>query len=116
MKNIWKFEDMHNEHAAPAHVHRLPNLDLKHINTIGDALLISNNKDSNVDVFGIDSDFVLKTLNIQGREMNCSIQTEDRVYIGTKDRRVFIYTKKNLDYLGVIEVPETVHCMCCLED
>lgn len=116
MKNIWKFSDMHNEHEAPAHVHRLPALDLKHINSIGESLVITNNKESNVDVYGIDSDFIIKTLNIQGREMNCSIVTQDRVYIGTKDRRIFVYTKRNLDYLSVIEVPETVHCMCNLED
>ena len=64
LKNVWKFEDLHKEHAAPSFIHRLPKLDIKHINTVGDSLLITNSKDSNVDIYGIDSDLVIKSLNI----------------------------------------------------
>jgi hypothetical protein len=115
LKNVWKFEDLHNEHAAPSHIHRLPKLDIKHINTVGDSLMITNSQDANVDVYGIDSDLILKTLNIQGREMNCSIVSEERVYIGTKDRRIFVYGNRNLNHLGTIECADGVHCFTLID-
>jgi hypothetical protein len=115
LKNVWKFEDLHNEHAAPTFIHRLPKTDIKHINSIGDSLMITNSSDSNVNVYGIDSDLVLKTLNIQGREMNCSIETDERVYIGTKDRRIFVYGKRNFDHIGTIETADGVHCFCLID-
>ena len=64
LNNIWKFEDLHKEYGAPSFIHRLPKVDIKHINTVEGELLLTNNKDQNVDVYGIDSETVLKTLNI----------------------------------------------------
>jgi hypothetical protein len=113
---VWKFQDLHNEFSAPAHIHRLPKKDIKHVNTIDAELMITNNGTLNVDVYGIDSECVLKTLNIQGREMNCSVVAGDRVLIGTRDRRVFVFTKHNLEMAACIEVPEEVHCMCLLSE
>jgi len=84
------------------------------VNAIDHALMITNNKELNVDVYGIDSESVLKTLNIQGRDMICSLVVHDRVFIGTKDRRIFVFGKRNLEHLGTIEVPEAVHCMCSM--
>ena len=75
-----------------------------------------NNKNDNIDVFSADSPQVLKTLNIQGRQMNCSVVTNDKLFVGCRDRRVFIYNKFSLELLKTMEVPESVHCMCTLSD
>ena len=48
--------------------------------------------------------------------MNCSMVADQRVFIGTKDRRIFIFNKYNLEQEAIIEVPETVHCMCLLKE
>ena len=48
--------------------------------------------------------------------MNCSAVTNDKLFIGCRDRRVFIYNKFSLDLLKVMEVPESVHSMCLLND
>ena len=47
--------------------------------------------------------------------MNCSITTNDRLYIGTKDRRIFVYGRRNLDHIGTIEVADGVHCFCHID-
>ena len=48
--------------------------------------------------------------------MNCSVITNDKLYVGCRDRRVFIYNKFSLELLKTLEVPESVHCMCTLSD
>lgn len=46
--------------------------------------------------------------------MNCSCVTSDKIFIGCRDRRIFIYNKLTFDLLKTLEVPESVHCMCKL--
>lgn len=116
LKNIWTFEDLHESSATPSYIHRIRNTEVKHLQTIGETLLLMNNKNDNIDVFSADSPQVLKTLNIQGRQMNCSVVTNDKLYVGCRDRRVFVYNKFSLELLKVMEVPESVHCMCTLSD
>lgn len=48
--------------------------------------------------------------------MNCSVVTADKLFIGCRDRRIFIYNKFNFDLLKTLEVPESVHCMCVLNN
>ena len=48
--------------------------------------------------------------------MNCSVVTLDKIFIGCRDRRVFIYNKLNFDLLKTLETPESVHCMCLLNN
>jgi hypothetical protein len=73
-----------------------------------------NSKDENIDVYSADSPNPIKTLNIQSRQMNCTVVTIDRIFVGCRDRRVFIYNKFSLELLKTIEVPESVHCMTTL--
>lgn len=73
-----------------------------------------NSKDENIDVYSADSPNPIKTLNIQNRQMNCSVVTIDKIFVGCRDRRVFIYNKFSLELLKTIEVPESVHCMTTL--
>ena len=47
--------------------------------------------------------------------MNCSLDLFDQVIIGCRDRRLFVLSK-SLDILKVVEVPESVHCLCSLKD
>lgn len=75
-----------------------------------------NNKEDNIDVYSTDSPNVMKTLNIQGRQMNCSVVTLDRLFVGCRDRRVFVYNKFSLELQKTIEVPESVHCMATIND
>ena len=107
---------MHREHEAPSFVHRVKGYEVKHIQTIGESFLLVNNKSDNVDVFSTDSAMVVKQLNIQGRQMNCSVVTVDRLFIGCRDRRIFVYNKFTLELQKTIEVPESVHCMATLSD
>lgn len=48
--------------------------------------------------------------------MNCSVLTSDKLVIGTRDRRIYIYNKFSLELKKSIEVPESVHCMTTLND
>ena len=48
--------------------------------------------------------------------MNCSVLTNDKLIVGCRDRRIFVFNKFNLDLLKTIEVPESVHCMCVLNN
>lgn len=97
MREVWRFEDLHKENEAPGFVHRIKGYEVKHIQTIGETWLLVNNKSDNVDVYSVDSPTVVKQLNIQGRQMNCSVVTVDRVFIGCRDRRIFIYNKFTLE-------------------
>ena len=64
LKNIWSFADLHQMDQAPSYIHRIKGTEIKHLATIGETLLIVNNKEDNVDVYGINAPQVLKTLNI----------------------------------------------------
>ena len=55
LSQIWKFEDLHKADAAPAYVHRLKNTEIKHMGTVGEKLVITNNAQDNIDVFASDS-------------------------------------------------------------
>ena len=55
LSQIWKFEDLHKANSAPAYVHRLKNTEVKHMGTVGEKLVITNNAQDNVDVFASDS-------------------------------------------------------------
>ena len=48
--------------------------------------------------------------------MNTSIVTVDRIFIGCRDRRIFIFNKSSFELAKMIEVPESIHSMCSLED
>ena len=90
---MWRFEDLHNAEAPPAFIHRLKNTEVKHVGSVGEHLLLVNNSEDNVDVYGVDSPQVLKTLDIQGRQMNCSAELRDHVVIGCRDRRIYVFNK-----------------------
>ena len=64
LRDIWRFEDLHKEAEAPAYVHRIKGHEVKHIQTIGENILLMNNKEDNIDVFSQESPNVMKTLNI----------------------------------------------------
>ena len=64
LQNIWSFQDLHKMDQAPAYIHRIRQSEIKHCATIGETLVIVNNKDDNVDVYGSNTPQVLKTLNI----------------------------------------------------
>ena len=48
--------------------------------------------------------------------MNCSVVTIDKIFIGCRDRRIFIFHKHSLEYIQTLEVPESVHCMASLNE
>lgn len=48
--------------------------------------------------------------------MNCSCVTVDKLFIGCRDRRIFIYNKLTFELLKTLEVPESVHCMCLMSN
>ena len=48
--------------------------------------------------------------------MNCSIVAGDYLFIGCRDRRVFVYQRFTLELSRIIEVAESVHCMCTLHE
>ena len=48
--------------------------------------------------------------------MNASVVTLDRIFIGCRDRRIFVFNKHSFELQKMIEVPESVHCMCALND
>ena len=43
LREIWRFEDLHKEDEAPAYVHRVKGQEVKHIQTIGEGILLMNN-------------------------------------------------------------------------
>ena len=55
LREVWRFEDLHKEDEAPTYVHRVKGHEIKHIQTIGDDILIANSKDDNVDIFSVES-------------------------------------------------------------
>ena len=42
--------------------------------------------------------------------------THDKLFVGARDRRVFVYNKLSLELVKTIEVPESVHCICSLHN
>ena len=48
--------------------------------------------------------------------MNSSVITLDYIFIGCRDRRIFIFNKFSFELVKMIEAPESVHCMCTLHD
>ncbi len=115
MQNVWNFNDLHNSRAAPEFIHRVKT-EIKHIGATGTNLIFVNNVDENVDVFQDNSPNVYKQLNIQQRQMNCSIVVGERLFIGCRDRRIFIYDVETLKLDKVIEVAESVHCFCSMKN
>ena len=101
--------------AAPEYIHRVKS-EIKHLGVTGENLILVNNPDENVDVYLEDSPQVFQQLNIQQRQMNCSIVVGERLFIGCRDRRVFVYDKQTLELQKVIEVAESVHCFCALKN
>jgi len=116
LNGVWTFEDLHKEYETPSFVYRVRNCVVRHIQVVGDSFLLTNGENDNIDVFDINQPVALKALNIQGRQMNCSIVTSDKVFIGCRDRRVFIYDKFNFDLLKTLETPESVHCMSIINN
>ena len=48
--DVWKFEDIHREDFAPSYVHTVK-AEVKHVNFVGEGLMIVNNSDENIDVY-----------------------------------------------------------------
>lgn len=48
--------------------------------------------------------------------MNCSIVQANRLFIGCRDRRIFVYDQNTLALQKIIEVAESVHCFCRLKN
>ena len=88
---------------------------MKHLCVTGEGLLLVNNHDENIDVYLDDSPQVFRTLDIDGRQMNCSVTVGDRLLVGCRDRRIFVYDKRSLDLEKVFEVNESVHSMCAFK-
>jgi len=75
-----------------------------------------NSQSDNIDVYNLQQPSAIRSLDIESRQMNCSVLTKDDLFVGTRDRRIFIFNKFTLDAVKVIEVPESVHCMAVLSD
>jgi len=90
LQNVWHFQDLHKPEAAPEYIHRVK-CEVKHMSSAGEKMVITNNSEDNVDVFLADSPQVIKELDIEHRQMNCSIVAGDFLLIGCRDRRVFVY-------------------------
>ena len=88
---------------------------MKHLCVTGEGLLLVNNHDENIDVYLDDSPQVFRTLDIDGRQMNCSVTVGDRLLVGCRDRRIFVFDKRSLDLEQVFEVNESVHSMCAFK-
>jgi hypothetical protein len=54
LQSVWKFEDLHNPDATPSFIHRLRDTQIKHMGTVGEKIILVNNNEDNVDVFGSD--------------------------------------------------------------
>jgi len=64
LREVWQFSDLHKEDEAPAYVHRIKGHEVKHIQTIGENIVLMNNSSDNIDVYSSDSPSPMKTLNI----------------------------------------------------
>ena len=54
LHDVWEFNDVHDSGMAPEFVHRL-RANVKHMNAVGEGIIIINNSDENVDVYLEDS-------------------------------------------------------------
>lgn len=54
LAHVWNFKDLHKPDVAPAYIHRLKDVEIKHMHSIGEHLLITNNDENNVDVYATD--------------------------------------------------------------
>ena len=54
LQNVWHFEDLHKPESAPEYIHRIK-CEIKHMASVGDQMVITNNAEDNVDVFLSDS-------------------------------------------------------------
>ena len=72
LAHVWKFSDLHKPEAAPQFIHRIKDNEIKHMGSVGEHLLIVNNQDNNVDVYATDQPHILKQLDLNGTQMNCS--------------------------------------------
>lgn len=64
LRGIWQFSDLHKEDEAPAYVHRIKGHEVKHIQTIGEGIVLMNNASDNIDVYSSDAVKPIKELNI----------------------------------------------------
>ena len=67
LREVWSFDDLHMPEEAPAFVHRVKGHEIKHIQTIGEKMLIMNSADDNIDVYRTDSPNPIRSLDIEGR-------------------------------------------------
>ncbi len=97
LNKIWSFQDLHRKDAPPSYVHRIQKCEIKHMATLGETMIITNNDQENISVFGYDSPQILRTLDIQNRQMNCSLVTADFLIVGCRDRRIFVFGRPNME-------------------
>ena len=64
LREVWRFEDLHKADEAPAYVHRIKGHEVKHIQTIGENILVVNNKEDNVDIYNTESPNSIMSLDI----------------------------------------------------
>ena len=64
LREVWQFSDIHKENEAPAYVHRMKGFEVKHIQTIGENVLVMNSSNDNVDVYSTESPNIMKSLDI----------------------------------------------------
>ena len=64
LREVWHFSDIHKENEAPAYIHRMKGMEVKHIQTIGENVLMMNSKDDNIDVYSTESPIMMKSLDI----------------------------------------------------
>jgi len=57
---------LHKPEAAPEYIHRVK-CDIKHMATVDESMVITNNAEDNVDVYLSDSPQVIKELDIEHR-------------------------------------------------
>lgn len=112
--NVWNFDQLHDKHMAPEFTHRVKS-EVKHMNFVGEGLVIVNNADENIDVYLEDSPQKYTELDIQGRQMNTSMQLQDRLVIGCRDHRLFVFDVASLLLLKTVDMPASVHCMSTLK-
>jgi hypothetical protein len=65
--------------------------------TLGETMIITNNDQENISLYGYDSPQILRTLDIQNRQMNCSLVTADSLIVGCRDRRIHVFGRPNME-------------------
>lgn len=72
LQSVWTFDDLHYSDASPEFIHRIQH-EVKHMGVCGSQFVLTNSSDENVNVYLDDSPQLYLQLNIQDRQMNCSI-------------------------------------------